>query len=251
MKKKVCAVLLGTALTCHVPLVYGAVQDYQAVTEADKEDNKIFQAFSTEDGSGNSVNVAAIQDTVYVAAKNAGIYSKPGESSEKMGDVALGDTLERSAVCDNGWSKVSCEVNESKVIGYIQNQMLSDTDQIQPADKDVEVKSDATVLDYPSRKDGEEVGEVLQLDEVKQTGTVNGVWSRITYQNDDGTEAEGYIPTSCLDLPDAVTEEADTIDKDKDAGTLHESSGEGVFADVPHEVIEHAPQKPPVGLNDG
>ena len=30
MKKKVCAVLLGTALTCHVPLVYGAVQDYQA-----------------------------------------------------------------------------------------------------------------------------------------------------------------------------------------------------------------------------
>ena len=94
MKKKVCAVLLGTALTCHVPLVYGAVQDYQAVTEADKEDNKIFQAFSTEDGSGNSVNVAAIQDTVYVAAKNAGIYSKPGVSSEKMGDVALGDTLE-------------------------------------------------------------------------------------------------------------------------------------------------------------
>lgn len=47
---------------------------------------------------------------------------------------------------------------------------------------------------------------------MKQTGTVNGVWSRITYQNDDGTEAEGYIPTSCLDLPDAVAEEADTID---------------------------------------
>ena len=75
MKKKVCAVLLGTALTCHVPLVYGAVQDYQAVTEADKEDNKIFQAFSTEDGSGNSVNVAAIQDTVKtrrIQRKNGG-----------------------------------------------------------------------------------------------------------------------------------------------------------------------------------
>lgn len=126
-------------MTCHVPLVYGAVQDYQAVTEADKEDNKIFQAFSTEDGSGNSVNVAAIQDTVYVAAKNAGIYSKPGESSEKWGTLHWVIHW-RSAVCDNGWSKVSCEVNESKVIGYIQNQMLSDTDQIQPADKDVEVK---------------------------------------------------------------------------------------------------------------
>ena len=71
MKKKVCAVLLGTALTCHVPLVYGAVQDYQAVTEADKEDNKIFQAFSTEDGSGNSVNVAAIPGSIQNQANPA------------------------------------------------------------------------------------------------------------------------------------------------------------------------------------
>ena len=66
MKKKVCAVLLGTALTCHVPLVYGAVQDYQAVTKADKEDNKTIQTFQTEDGDGNAVTVAAVQDTLYV-----------------------------------------------------------------------------------------------------------------------------------------------------------------------------------------
>ena len=102
MKKKVCAVLLGTALTCHVPLVYGAVQDYQAVTEADKEDNKIFQAFSTEDGSGNSVNVAAIQDTVYVAAKNAGIYSKPGESSASDPSVSASP----SSVCTSIFSRL-------------------------------------------------------------------------------------------------------------------------------------------------
>lgn len=50
--------------------------------------------------------------------------------------------------------------------------MLSDTDQIEPANEEVEVKSDATVLDYPGRKDGEEIGEVLELDQVKQTGTV-------------------------------------------------------------------------------
>lgn len=236
MKKKVYAVLIGAALACHTPLVYGAVQDYQTVMEADKKDNKVIQTFETEDGSGNSISVAAVQDTLYVAAKSAGIYSKPGDSSEKLTDVALGDTLERSAVCDNGWSKVSYETDGTKTIGYIQNQMLSDTDQIQPADEDVEVKSDATVLDYPSRKDGEEVGEVLELDEVKQTGTVNGVWSRITYQNDDGTEAEGYIPTSCLNLPDTAEEETDTIDEEKDAGTLHEGSGEGVFADALEDV---------------
>ena len=90
MKKKVCAVLLGTALTCHVPLVYGAVQDYQAVTEADKEDNKIFQAFSTEDGSGNSVNVAAIQDTVYVASQKCRDLFKTRRIQRKNGGRCIG-----------------------------------------------------------------------------------------------------------------------------------------------------------------
>ncbi len=33
-----------------------------------------------------------------------------------------------------------------------------------------------------------------------------------------------------------MREEADTIDKDKDAGTLHEGSGEGVFADALEDV---------------
>lgn len=236
MKKRIYAVLIGASLTCHTPLVYGAVQDYQTVTETDKKDNKILQAFETDDGNGNSISVVAVQDTLYVTAKSAGIYSKPGDSSEKLADVTLGDTMERSAVCDNGWSKVSGKVNGNDVIGYIQNQMLSDTDQIQPADEEVEVKSDAMVLDYPGKKDGEEVGEVLELDEVKQTGTVNGVWSRIIYQNADGTEAEGYIPTSCLNLPDAAEEVTGTIDKDKDAGTLHEGSGKGVFADALEDV---------------
>lgn len=134
-----------------------------------------------------------------------------------------------------GWSKVSCEVDGNQIIGYIQNQMLSDTDQIEPENEEVEVKSDATVLDYPGRKDGEEIGEVLELDQVKQTGTVNKVWSRIEYQNADGTDAVGYIPTSCLNLPETAETEEDTIDKDKDAGTLHESMGKGVFADALEE----------------
>ena len=235
VKKKACAILVGTVLICQTASVYGAVQDYQAVTKADKEDNKTIQTFQTEDGDGNAVTVAAVQDTLYVTAKDAGIYSKPGEDTEKLADVSLGDELSRSAVCDNGWSKVSCEVDGNQIIGYIQNQMLSDTDQIEPENEEVEVKSDATVLDYPGRKDGEEIGEVLELDQVKQTGTVNKVWSRIEYQNADGTDAVGYIPTSCLNLPETAETEEDTIDKDKDAGTLHESMGKGVFADALEE----------------
>ena len=54
MKKKVCAVLLGTALTCHVPLVYGAVQDYQAVTEADKEDIVSYTEYQLQQKKGAS-----------------------------------------------------------------------------------------------------------------------------------------------------------------------------------------------------
>ena len=111
MKKKACAILVGTVLICQTASVYGAVQDYQAVTKADKEDNKTIQTFQTEDGDGNAVTVATVQDTLYVTAKDAGIYSKPGEDTEKLADVSLGDELSRSAVCDNGWSKVSCEVD--------------------------------------------------------------------------------------------------------------------------------------------
>ena len=232
MKKRVCAVLTGIMLTCHAAAVYGAVQDYQAVTE----DNKVLQEFETDDGTGNAVRVAAVQDMLYVTAKSVGIYAKPGDTSEKLTDVTLGDTLTRSAVCDNGWSKVSCEADGESIIGYIQNQMLSDTDQIQPADAEVEVKSDVTVLDYPSKKDGEEIGEVLELDEVKQTGTVNKVWSRITYQDADGTETEGYIPTSCLKLSGTTEDESDTVDENENAGTLHEGSGKGVFADALEDV---------------
>ena len=66
MKKKACAILVGTVLICQTASVYGAVQDYQAVTKADKEDNKTIQTFQTEDGDGNAVTVAAVQDTLYV-----------------------------------------------------------------------------------------------------------------------------------------------------------------------------------------
>ena len=66
------------------------------------------------------------------------------------------------------------------------------------------------------RKDGEVVGEVLELDEVKRTGTVNDVWSRIEFLDGNGTAQTGYIPTSCLDLPETV--QTDSIDEELNAG---------------------------------
>ena len=182
-----------------------------------------------------TVQVTADKKTLYVTARIAGIYSMPSDSSAELMAAALGDQVEQTAICDNGWSKVEAESEGEKVIGYMQTQALNSENQILSVDEEeVEVTSDSSILDYPGKKDGEVVGEVLELDQVKRTGTVNGVWSRIKYQNADGTEKEGYIPTSCLDVADAQesTDTSASIDKKKDAGTLHKSSGKGVFADA-------------------
>ena len=78
MKKKACAILVGTVLICQTASVYGAVQDYQAVTKADKEDNKTIQTFQTEDGDGNAVTVAAVQDTLICDSKGCRDLFKTG-----------------------------------------------------------------------------------------------------------------------------------------------------------------------------
>ena len=147
----------------------------------------------------------------------------PSDSSAELAAVSLGDQVEQTAICDNGWSKVEAEADGEKVIGYIQTQALNSENQIVSMDaEEVEVTSDSSIL----------VGEVLELDEVKRTGTVNNVWSRIEYQNADGTEQEGYIPTSCLNVSDGQESTEASIDTKKDAGTLHKSSGKGVFSDA-------------------
>ena len=233
VNKRTTAFLLGSVLLCHASLVYGEVPDYNTVVEDTQKENKAVQMFETDDGKGNTVQVAAHQETLYVTARKTGIYTMPSDSSAELAAVSLGDQVEQTAICDNGWSKVEAEADGEKVIGYIQTQALNSENQIVSMDaEEVEVTSDSSILDYPGKKDGEVVGEVLELDEVKRTGTVNNVWSRIEYQNADGTEQEGYIPTSCLNVSDGQESTEASIDTKKDAGTLHKSSGKGVFSDA-------------------
>lgn len=233
VNKRTTAFLLGSVLLCHASLVYGEVPDYNTVVENTQKENKAVQMFETDDGKGNTVQVAAHQETLYVTARKTGIYTMPSDSSAELAAVSLGDQVEQTAICDNGWSKVEAEADGEKVIGYIQTQALNSENQIVSMDaEEVEVTSDSSILDYPGKKDGEVVGEVLELDEVKRTGTVNNVWSRIEYQNADGTEQEGYIPTSCLNVSDGQESTEASIDTKKDAATLHKSSGKGVFSDA-------------------
>lgn len=232
MKKKVCAMMIGSVLLCGSSSVYGEVRDYQAVEEASRIEEKALQVFQTEDGDGNAVSVAAVNDVLYVVARTASVYAKPGANSEILNETALGDTVLRNAVCDNGWSKVSYEINGNSVIGYMQNQTLSDREWIAETNEEAEVGTDTDVLDYPSRKDGEVIGEVLELDQVIQTGTVDGIWSRISYTDGDESVKTGYIPTSCLKYVTKDDTEGVSSDTETDAGTIHESSGTGIFADA-------------------
>ena len=159
VNKRTTAFLLGSVLLCHASLVYGEVPE-----------NKAVQMFETDDGKGNTVQVAAHQETLYVTARKTGIYTMPSDSSAELAAVSLGDQVEQTAICDNGWSKVEAEADGEKVIGYIQTQALNSENQIVSMDaEEVEVTSDSSILDYPGKKDGEVVGEVLELDEVKRS----------------------------------------------------------------------------------
>ena len=72
------------------------------------------------------------------------------------------------------------------------------------------------------------MGEVLELDQVKRTGTVNEVWSRISYVDENGAEQTGYIPTSALDFPETIQTADAGIDKKLDAGDFQKAA-EKVF----------------------
>lgn len=237
MKKRICAMILCMVLLCHASAVYAGVLNFEATVNIYKQDNKQPQYFEIDDGSGNTVRAIAKEDIVYVTARDTVIRSVPGESGQELRKVLLGTKLQRVAVCDNGWSKVTFQKQgEARIIGYVSNQILSDRTQMKKFTETVAVKKDADILDFPGRKDGEVVGEILELDEVLRTGSVNDVWSRILYQDTNGVNQVGYVPTEALDVKDSDTSKktakAEKTDKQDDAGTIHKSDGTGIFADA-------------------
>ena len=128
---------------------------------------------------------------------------------------------------DNKEETVSEEAIEKKNSGKIE-------DEITEVQDTVTVAADTDVLDYPGRKEGSVIGEVLEEDEISRTGTIDDIWSRILFEDDNGEEQVGYIPTSVLEEyedKDQVTSDA-TSDGPVEAGIIHKSTGEGVFAEA-------------------
>ena len=189
MKKKILVLLVCSMLT--LPTTVSAdILDYEGTVNAYKEDNKIPQTFEIDDGSGEKVTAVAKSDKVSVSAKATYIRSMPGKNGKKLARVYLGTGVERVAVCDNGWSKVTYEKKgkkgTEKISGYVPTKHINDSDQVAQARGTFTALKDSDILDYPGKKDGQVVGEVIQEDEVKRLATVNGIWSQIYYKNDNG-----------------------------------------------------------------
>ena len=98
----------------------------------------------------------------------------------------------------------------------------------------VTVAIDADILDYPGKKEGNIIGEVLEGDEISRTGTISDAWSRILFEDETGKMQTGYIPTSYLE---GYGENSGT-EESAEAGVIHKSSGKGIFADAVEGVTQ-------------
>ena len=239
MKKFYCAAMICAVLLCDRAIVSAEVLDFAGAEKFYEEKGETPVYYETADGEGTAVNALEYEDILYLTSREAVIRSVPGKSGEELGTILLGSKLTQAAVCENGWSKVVYQGDDGKtIIGYIETEVLSDRNLMTKTEDTVTVAEDTDILDYPSIKDGESLGEALEYDELSRTATVNGVWSRILFVDADGGEQIGYLPTSSLaDEDDEITVVA-SADGGEEAGTLHESEGEGVFAEAVDGVKE-------------
>ncbi len=236
MKKKIYAMLLGLCIACQAVPVAAQVLNFEATVNTYKQDNKTPYFFQIQNASGKTVQAVAKEDTVYVTSKRMTLRNIPDSKGEGVKRVLLGAELHRVAVCNNGWSKVILEQEDGeRAIGYVPNRYLSDTPQLTEVRDKVTAAMDCDILDYPGRKDGQVIGELLQMDEVRRTGTINGVWSRIVFRDAENKKRVGYIPTSALEgqeTEETKVAKADTEEESVNAGTIHKSKGDSIFAEA-------------------
>ena len=179
---------------------------------------------------GEAVHELAVRETVYVAAKELPMYQVPGKGGAPSAKLRFGAGVERIGICDNGMSHVVLHGSKQDYSGYVDDYGLIDSPVLVKTEGTAVISSDCEILDYPSRRDGNVVGEALAEDVVRRTADFGEIWTRIVYQRDDGQKGDGYILTTSLKgYEDRQTAEAEV-------GSLHESGGTGVFADAVEEV---------------
>ena len=221
-------ILTATLLTASA--AQASVMSYEDLTNAYKQDGKEFTAEEVKDGSVEGTKMLEYQDVVYVSARTAQICKAPQEGSKCLKTVALGTKVYRVGICENGLSKVRFQTKDGKKsTGYMINTSLNENSLITKVDnEEVRVTDDCVVRDYPGMKDGQQIGELLEEDEVLRVGDCNGAWSKVTYQEIDGSTVTGFVANACLDIESEETE----TEEPQEEGTIHESAGDSLFAEA-------------------
>ena len=238
MKKRILTggILLSLSLMMAVP-AQAAVLEYQDAVNVMKQDNKTPEIRTIKINAKRSAKLVEYEEDLYISAKAAMIRQLPSEKSKAVKKLVLGDEVHQTGICDNGWTQISYTgADKKEQIGYVDGGKLSDNSQIQKVKEEVTVNTDFNVLDYPGMKDGLELGEVIEDDEVTRTGICNKVWSRISFKDIEGKQVTGFIPTSYMNVEEETEEE--TEEADTEEGMIHKTAGESVFVDAVDGVTE-------------
>ena len=254
MRFAACMLLLS-ALPVHAEVI-----DYKAAEELYQQQDEMSPVFQVDDGDGNTVNMIGWEDTLYILQKEIVVRSCPGSNGSEVGTAEMGMQVQRTAVCDNGWSKITYQVGEDGFSGYVPNVVLDDMYMDAKAVETDVVMQDSEVLDHPGKKNGIVCGQVTVMQEVQRVAE-EGDWSCITYTDASGTEIKGYVPSFVFEETQAEAavpepqeeqpfeetavsepqeeqpaEEAAVSESSEMTGTIHKSSGNGVFAKAVTEV---------------
>lgn len=214
--------------------VSAAALDYQEVWDLVAQENQMMIQRQVLDSKGTGVNILGQEDTLYVFSREAILRETPDADGAEICPAAYGQTFQRTGVCENGWSQGSLEKNGQILEGYLETTALSTETQIEEIEKEsVKVIQDTDIVDFPARKEGEVIGELLEDDQVERTGVIQDIWSQIRFVDKDKTEITGFVPTAMLDVAQDEISEASSDD-----GTIHKGSGKGVFAQAVNGVTQ-------------
>ena len=80
-------------------------------------------------------------------------------------------------------------VNKEETASGDENPKIEESE-VTAVNDTVTVAIDADILDYPGKKEGNIIGEVLEGDEISRTGTISDAWSRILFEDETGKNTD-------------------------------------------------------------
>lgn len=169
-------------------------------------------------------------ETVYVRDKTLPLLQMQDDQATTSVSLRFGTVLTCEECFESGYTYVRYDGKESYE-GYVKTSSLSGSEILHKVSDYVTLAEDCDVYDYPSRRDGDVTGELLEKDHVARVATFDDVWSRVVYEGVDGGIHEGYILTSHL-----IGYENIGKDTAQAAGVLHEGSGQGIFVDAVNNI---------------